>query len=162
MKMKTGYNEIIVQATGCSLPDAEDVEEIMRGVIFHSTLDWQTRDELEVGARIAYAVLQNMRRASHPRHAAWGGSSGRQKRRSVEVVFALSQSHYTVLKGIFWSIPDSVPGLTACRLEWLPRQDFWLQLAGSRRAVTRAARMAGIAEDEIQRALREYDAFGDS
>jgi hypothetical protein len=42
-------------------------------------------------------------------------------------------------------------------MEWIPGVGYYLKLAGSRRAVTRAVRMAGIAEDEIGRALREHD-----
>ncbi len=33
------------------------IEEVMRGDIFHSTLDWQTVEEFEDGAREAVEVL---------------------------------------------------------------------------------------------------------
>jgi hypothetical protein len=59
-QMASGYTKIIVNATGCSLREADQVEEIMRDVIFHSTLDWQTREELEAAAKTAYAVLQEL------------------------------------------------------------------------------------------------------
>lgn len=58
--MKSGYIELILAATGCSPNDAEAIEEIMRDVIFHSTLDWQTQAELESAAKTAYLVLQEM------------------------------------------------------------------------------------------------------
>ena len=47
--MPTVYADIILQATGCSPNDVEAIEELMRDVIFHSTLDWQTRGELAEG-----------------------------------------------------------------------------------------------------------------
>ena len=34
----------------------KELEEIMRHVIFHSTLDWQSKEELQCGAREAFAV----------------------------------------------------------------------------------------------------------
>lgn len=60
LPMASGYTEIILKSKGCSLPDACRIEEIMRDVIFHSTLDWQTREELEAAAKTAYAVLQEI------------------------------------------------------------------------------------------------------
>ncbi|MSR54228.1 MAG: hypothetical protein EXS09_13190 [Gemmataceae bacterium] len=59
--MSSGYTKIILKATRCSLQEADLVEEIMRDVIFHSTLDWQTKEELESAATTAFAVLQEMR-----------------------------------------------------------------------------------------------------
>jgi hypothetical protein len=56
------YREIIMSATGCSREEAMKIEDIMRDVIFHSTLDWLTREEFEEGARLAQAVLREMRR----------------------------------------------------------------------------------------------------
>jgi len=44
IQMASGYTEIILTSTGCSLEEALRVEEIKRDVIFHSTLDWQTRE----------------------------------------------------------------------------------------------------------------------
>ena len=32
----------------------------MRNVIFHSTLDWQTREELEDAARLAVEILREL------------------------------------------------------------------------------------------------------
>jgi hypothetical protein len=64
--MASGYTEIILKSTGCSLREAPRVEEIMRDVIFHSTLDWQTREELESAAKTAYAVLQELDASETP------------------------------------------------------------------------------------------------
>lgn len=56
------YATIITEGTGVT--DAEDLAEIedtMRHVIFHSTLDWQTREQLQIAAREAWEVVQIMR-----------------------------------------------------------------------------------------------------
>lgn len=55
------YREIIRQATGCDSARAAEVEDVMRNVIFHSTLDWQTREELEDAARLALEVIRESR-----------------------------------------------------------------------------------------------------
>ena len=52
------YREIIRQATGCTQVGAVKIEDVMRNVIFHSTLDWQTREELEDAARLAVEVIR--------------------------------------------------------------------------------------------------------
>lgn len=51
------YREIIMGATGCSMVQAAKIEEVMRDDIFHSTLDWQTREQLEQAAREAAKML---------------------------------------------------------------------------------------------------------
>ena len=51
------YREIIRRATGCTEAQAVKIEDVMRNVIFHSTLDWQTREELEDAARLAVEVI---------------------------------------------------------------------------------------------------------
>jgi hypothetical protein len=52
------YREIIKRATGCTESQAAKIEDVMRNVIFHSTLDWQTREELEDAARLAVEVIR--------------------------------------------------------------------------------------------------------
>ena len=59
------YREIIKQTTGCTDAQAVEVEDVMRNVIFHSTLDWQTREELEEAARLGVEIIR--REASLPR-----------------------------------------------------------------------------------------------
>lgn len=57
----TGYQKEIMRIVGCDEHTAEQIEEIMRHDIFHSTLDWQTKEEFEDGARkalAAYLVIQ--------------------------------------------------------------------------------------------------------
>ena len=54
----SSYREIIRQATGCTQVEAVKIEDVMRNVIFHSTLDWQTREELEDAARLAVEVIR--------------------------------------------------------------------------------------------------------
>lgn len=54
----TFYQELISQAIGVSdLKVIEEVEDLMRNVIFHSTLDWQSREQLVQGAIEAKQVL---------------------------------------------------------------------------------------------------------
>lgn len=60
----TGYQKSIMQDTGCSAEEAAEVEDIMRDVVFHSTLDWQTREQFAEGARQAYEVLLALRAES--------------------------------------------------------------------------------------------------
>lgn len=55
------YEKRITEVTKCSEVEATVVEEIMRSSIFHSTLDWQTVEEFEAGARLAYHALKEMR-----------------------------------------------------------------------------------------------------
>lgn len=53
------YHQIIHEATGVTnLPDLEQIENVMRHDIFHSTLDWQTRGQLHNAARLAQQVLE--------------------------------------------------------------------------------------------------------
>jgi hypothetical protein len=52
------YQKIIRRVTKCSDTEAIQIEDVMRNVIFHSTLDWQTREELESAARMACIVVR--------------------------------------------------------------------------------------------------------
>lgn len=55
------YQESIIKATKCSPDDAGEIESYMRDIIFHSTLDWQTRAQFVKGARDAWNDIQFMR-----------------------------------------------------------------------------------------------------
>lgn len=55
------YEQQIIKATGCTVDDVAEVEDTMRHVIFHSTLDWQTRRQFNKVAREAWAVVQALR-----------------------------------------------------------------------------------------------------
>lgn len=56
------YQQSISKATGVTdTADLEEIEDTMRHIIFHSTLDWQTRDQFDQGAREAWEVVQIMR-----------------------------------------------------------------------------------------------------
>jgi hypothetical protein len=59
--MLSCYEKHIIEVTHCSEAEAGVLEETMRGVIFHSTLDWQTVEEFEAGARLAFQALNEMR-----------------------------------------------------------------------------------------------------
>jgi hypothetical protein len=48
---------IIQSATGAQTNDVALIENIMRDEIFHSTLDWQTREQLADAARRAFVRL---------------------------------------------------------------------------------------------------------
>ncbi len=52
---------LIQRATGAPAADLALIENIMRDDIFHSTLDWQTREQLTDAARQAFTLLQNNR-----------------------------------------------------------------------------------------------------
>lgn len=54
----TGYQALIQEATGVTdLEHIERIEDTMCHVIFHSTLDWQTREQLMQGAREALQII---------------------------------------------------------------------------------------------------------
>lgn len=55
------YRDRIKRATGARDEDLPEIEQIMRSIIFHSTLDWQTTAEFDEGAKDAYAVLLDIR-----------------------------------------------------------------------------------------------------
>lgn len=55
------YKRLIIEATSCSEADAAEIENLMRDCIFHSTLDWQTREQLERAAREGQELLKQLR-----------------------------------------------------------------------------------------------------
>lgn len=52
---------LIQDATNAPARDLAQIENIMREEIFHSTLDWQSREQLTDGGRQAYARLNEDR-----------------------------------------------------------------------------------------------------
>jgi len=54
-------HQLIQAATGATARDIAHIENIMRDEIFYSTLDWQTREQLNDAAREAYALLNENR-----------------------------------------------------------------------------------------------------
>ena len=52
------YSALIKQVTGCDDHEAKRIEDFMRNTIFHSTLDWQTREQLADAARLAQETLR--------------------------------------------------------------------------------------------------------
>lgn len=52
------YKRDIMEQLSCSAQDAAMVEDIMRNEVFHSTLDWQSAEQLQRGAREAWAILE--------------------------------------------------------------------------------------------------------
>ena len=55
------YQENIINVTGCKPEDAEEIENYMRDVIFHSTLDWQSKAQFNKGAKTAYKHILYLR-----------------------------------------------------------------------------------------------------
>ena len=54
----SGYQALIKEATGVADVDhIERIEDTMRNVIFHSTLGWQTREQLVQAAREAFQII---------------------------------------------------------------------------------------------------------
>jgi len=53
--------DLIRRATGAPDADLALIEHIMRDDIFHSTLGWQTREQLAAAARQAFALLNKNR-----------------------------------------------------------------------------------------------------
>jgi hypothetical protein len=51
------YSSFIIKVTGCKEEDTLEIENIMRDHIFHSTLDWQTAEQLTEAAKKAYGLL---------------------------------------------------------------------------------------------------------
>jgi hypothetical protein len=51
-------HELICEVTGISPKRAPTIEQLMREHIFHSTLDWQTAEELKDGACRAYELYK--------------------------------------------------------------------------------------------------------
>lgn len=55
------YEQLIVDATNCPVADIAEIEDYMRHAIFHSTLSWQTKQQLNVAAIQAWKDIQWMR-----------------------------------------------------------------------------------------------------
>ena len=53
-------DQIIRSATGCKECEVDEIEDIMRHEIFHSTLHSQTKEELEEAAVLAYLALKEI------------------------------------------------------------------------------------------------------
>lgn len=67
------YQREIVAILKCSPADAVEIEELMRNVIFHSTLDWQTKAQFRRGALEANEVLLEQRKERATGAAIEGG-----------------------------------------------------------------------------------------
>lgn len=57
------YRDLISRATGVTdVEELDAIEDIMRDSIFHSTLDWQTKEDLEAAAQVAAEVREELRK----------------------------------------------------------------------------------------------------
>lgn len=61
MKNLSIYQKSIIEATKCSPDDAAEIEDYMRNIYFHSTLDWQSKAQFNKGARESYNDILWMR-----------------------------------------------------------------------------------------------------
>ena len=58
--MLKGYSKAISDATGVTDQDVLfDIEGVMREVVFHSTLDWQSKAQFDSGALQALELLED-------------------------------------------------------------------------------------------------------
>ena len=57
----THYQQQIIKATGCKESDTHEIEEYMREIVLHSTLDWLTITQFNKAARTAWKDIQWMR-----------------------------------------------------------------------------------------------------
>lgn len=55
------YKKLIIETCLCNDADAIEIEEYMREIIFHSTLDWQSKKQLQTAAKQAWNDIQFMR-----------------------------------------------------------------------------------------------------
>lgn len=59
MEQLKGYLKSISEATGVTnVADLNEIEDYMRNVYFHSTLDWQSEAQFNKGARESWADIQ--------------------------------------------------------------------------------------------------------
>ena len=57
------YESLISAATGATDPtDLEEIEDYMRNLVWRSTLDWQTKEQLSASAVVAWNEVQMVRR----------------------------------------------------------------------------------------------------
>ena len=64
----TAYSDMIAEATEAHRMELPIIERIMRQVIFHSTLDWQTREQFDAGAIEAYEEYKASERFYNAEH----------------------------------------------------------------------------------------------
>lgn len=53
------YQQMIKEVTNAPVAELAIIENIMRDEVFHSTLDWQSREEFAQGAKEAYAIFHD-------------------------------------------------------------------------------------------------------
>jgi hypothetical protein len=51
------YQIAIIKATNCKQSEVEEVEDIMRNTILHSTLDWLSKSQFNKVAKEAYELF---------------------------------------------------------------------------------------------------------
>jgi hypothetical protein len=71
MKTMNPLHQLILEATGVAVTDVARIENIMRDEIFHSTLDWQTREQLMDGAQQAQERLEANQELYDLEHQSW-------------------------------------------------------------------------------------------
>lgn len=86
MKSLTAYQRDIIEATDCRPEDAEEIEDYMRNVIFHSTLDWQSRSQFNRAAKIAYKDIIWMRSPKGQSYMSKGFYSPETTKRNIATI----------------------------------------------------------------------------
>jgi hypothetical protein len=56
----SSYSDLIRETVKTSLTDeqVEEIEDVLRNTVFHSTLDWQTKAQLQRGIRQAIKIIE--------------------------------------------------------------------------------------------------------
>jgi len=55
--MSQFYEQLIIEDLSCTAEEAGIIEDLMRTQVFHSTLDWQSREQLREGAKEAFEMF---------------------------------------------------------------------------------------------------------
>jgi hypothetical protein len=101
----SSYSELIIRATGCNPADVAEIEDYMRNIYFHSTLDWQTKAQFDKGAKESYADILWMRSPE-------GKAYMKQLEKEMGASGVIDETFTEVdLSGFLGDNPDLVPEL---------------------------------------------------
>jgi len=68
METLKGYQKLIQEATNCKENEVEAIEDIMRNVIVHSTLDWLSKPQFNKAAKEAHETYLFMESEEGKKH----------------------------------------------------------------------------------------------
>ena len=132
-----------MELCGCPIEDAQMVASILADDVFHSTLDWQTEEELRRGCFEAQQILE-------------------ENRADYEAYFAAGRRHYAELVRA-QSEAEEQEASEEVAPDYLPLSSLNDELVKDRAAVTQrelsvVEREAAVAQREIAVAQREAEA----